>query len=108
VKNKSVYRTDRLPKGETRGLSLLAAQLDLLTTVGATVAHGSWLNAATDRCPAVVLGATAAQPRAITSVRSTTSVTLRPGAPPTEPHPAQSPGTPATSHFPQRPAEWVG
>jgi putative ABC transport system permease protein len=61
VTNKPVYRTDQIPKGETRGLSLLATQLDLLKTVGATVAQGTWLNAATDRYPAVVLGATAAQ-----------------------------------------------
>jgi len=61
VTNKPAYRTDHVPKGETRGLSLLAARLDLLATVGATVAHGTWLNAATDRYPAVVLGATAAR-----------------------------------------------
>jgi len=59
--NKPVYRTDHIPKGETNELSLLAAQLDLLKPVGATIAHGTWLNAATDRYPAVVLGATAAQ-----------------------------------------------
>jgi putative ABC transport system permease protein len=61
VQNTSIYRTDHTPKTETSGLSLLAAQLDLLTTVGATIAQGTWLNAATDRFPAVVLGATAAE-----------------------------------------------
>jgi putative ABC transport system permease protein len=55
-----VYRTDRIPEGQTGGLTLLAAQLDLPETVGATVADGSWLNAATARYPAVVLGALAA------------------------------------------------
>ncbi|GLY01393.1 ABC transporter permease [Actinoplanes sp. NBRC 101535] len=56
-----VYRNDRIPEGETGGLALLAARLDLLETVGAGLAHGSWLNAATDDYPVVVLGATAAQ-----------------------------------------------
>jgi putative ABC transport system permease protein len=61
VQDAKVYRTDRIPKGESGGLSLLAAQLDLLATVGADLAHGTWLNAATARYPAVVLGAAAAQ-----------------------------------------------
>jgi putative ABC transport system permease protein len=61
VSDTSVYRTDRIPKGETGGLGVLAAQLDLLTTVGASLAGGTWLNAATARYPAVVLGADAAR-----------------------------------------------
>jgi putative ABC transport system permease protein len=56
-----VYRTDRIPAGQTGGLSVLAAELDLLTTVGAVVTDGTWLNAATARYPAVVLGADAAR-----------------------------------------------
>ncbi|WP_425322717.1 ABC transporter permease [Actinoplanes ianthinogenes] len=61
VLNNPVYRTDRIPPGETGGLSLLAARLDLLPTVGGTLAEGTWLNAATAKFPAVVLGATAAR-----------------------------------------------
>ncbi|MEU4427896.1 ABC transporter permease [Actinoplanes sp. NPDC024001] len=61
VTDANVYRTDRIPQGETGGLSLLAAQLDLLATVGADLARGTWLNAATARYPAVVLGASAAR-----------------------------------------------
>jgi putative ABC transport system permease protein len=56
-----VYRTDRIPATQSGGLSVLAAKLDLLQTVGATLDHGAWLNAATDRYPAVVLGAAAAE-----------------------------------------------
>ncbi|GAA2630680.1 ABC transporter permease [Paractinoplanes durhamensis] len=56
-----VYRTDRIPAAQTGGLAVLAAQLDLLSTVGAALAGGSWLNAATARYPAVVLGADAAR-----------------------------------------------
>jgi hypothetical protein len=56
-----VYRSDRIPAAETGGMSVQAAHLDLPQTVGATVADGVWLNAATARYPAVVLGATAAE-----------------------------------------------
>ncbi|BBH66453.1 ABC transporter permease [Actinoplanes sp. OR16] len=61
VTDTPIYRTDRIPAGETGGLALMAAQLDLLETVGAELADGVWLNGATARYPAVVLGATAAQ-----------------------------------------------
>ncbi|WIM97577.1 ABC transporter permease [Actinoplanes oblitus] len=61
VTDTAIYRTDRIPSGETGGLALLAAQLDLLTTVGGRMAEGSWLNAATAEYPAVVLGSAAAR-----------------------------------------------
>jgi putative ABC transport system permease protein len=61
VPDTAVYRTDKTPPAQTGGISVAAAQLDLLSTVGASVASGSWLNAATARYPAVVLGATAAR-----------------------------------------------
>ncbi|MFI1989823.1 ABC transporter permease [Actinoplanes sp. NPDC020271] len=61
VTDTPVYRSDRIPAGETGGLSLQAAQLDLLATVRATINHGTWLNAATARYPAVVLGSAAAR-----------------------------------------------
>ncbi len=56
-----VYRSDRIPAAETGGIATRAAGLELLDTVGATVADGTWLNAATARYPAVVLGARAAE-----------------------------------------------
>src|SRR5947208_294297 len=61
VAGANVYRTDQISEAQTGGLAVLAAQLDLLGTVGAKLAAGSWLNAATARYPAVVLGATAAR-----------------------------------------------
>jgi putative ABC transport system permease protein len=58
----AIYRNDHIPAGETGGLSVAAADLRLPQAVGATVAKGAWLNAATARYPATVLGAaTAAQ-----------------------------------------------
>jgi len=56
-----VYRSDQVPESQTGGLATYAARLDLPAMVGATLAAGTWLNAATDRYPAVVLGAKAAQ-----------------------------------------------
>ena len=61
VPDTGVYRTDRIPPAQTGGIAVMAAQLNLLSTVGASVASGSWLNPATARYPAVVLGATAAR-----------------------------------------------
>ncbi|TDD93037.1 ABC transporter permease [Actinomadura rubrisoli] len=51
-----VYRNDRIPEGESGGVTVLAARLDLPRTIGLTMSAGSWLNAGTARYPAVVLG----------------------------------------------------
>jgi putative ABC transport system permease protein len=56
-----VYRNDHIPSGQSGGLSVQAAQLKLPQTVGAKIANGTWLNAATERYPAVVLGTKAAE-----------------------------------------------
>jgi len=55
------YRHERIPAAQSGGLSVVAAKLDVLETVGGTLDHGTWLNAATDRYPTVVLGAAAAE-----------------------------------------------
>lgn len=55
-----VYRSNRIPESQSGGLAVYAARLDLLETVSATIAAGSWLNAATAQYPTVVLGARAA------------------------------------------------
>ncbi|MFG1807698.1 ABC transporter permease [Streptomyces sp. NPDC049040] len=56
-----IYRSDKVPTEESGGLALYAARTDLPGTVGATVRTGTWLNAATARYPAAVLGSVAAQ-----------------------------------------------
>lgn len=60
VTDAKVYRNDRIPAGQTGSISVRAARLDLLRDIGATVADGTWLNDATHRYPAVVLGSKAA------------------------------------------------
>lgn len=72
----NVYRTDRIPKLETRGVSARAARTDLLDAVGGTVRGGTWLNDATSRYPAVVLGATAARRLGITETNPDTRIWL--------------------------------
>lgn len=60
VDDASVYRTDRIPTTETNGIAAYATRTDLRPTVGAELRSGTWLNGATGRYPATVLGATAA------------------------------------------------
>jgi putative ABC transport system permease protein len=57
----NVFRSPLIPSVNTNALSVQAASLELLPTVGATVAQGRYLNAATARLPVVVLGAAAAE-----------------------------------------------
>jgi putative ABC transport system permease protein len=57
----NVYRSPLIPSVNTNALQVQAATLNLLPAVGATVAAGSYLNAATSTEPVCVLGAQAAQ-----------------------------------------------
>jgi putative ABC transport system permease protein len=60
VSNTAVYRNQHIPAVQTGGLQVQAADPGLLATLGAQVAHGTFLNKATIKYPAVVLGAAAA------------------------------------------------
>jgi putative ABC transport system permease protein len=57
----NVYRSPLIPSVNTNAISVQAASLGLPATVGATVAAGGYLNAATAREPVAVLAAAAAQ-----------------------------------------------
>jgi putative ABC transport system permease protein len=57
ISNVYVYRNPLVPASDTSGISLTATDAALPATLGATVAHGTFLNAATAHFPAVVLGA---------------------------------------------------
>jgi putative ABC transport system permease protein len=56
-----VYKSPLIPSVNTNALSVDAASLDLPRAVGATLAEGAYLNAATAHEPVAVLGAQAAQ-----------------------------------------------
>ena len=57
----TVRRTDYVDEGETKGISVQATDSAFPEAAGATVAAGRFLDAATERYPAIVLGAEAAQ-----------------------------------------------
>ncbi|MFD5101664.1 ABC transporter permease [Streptomyces albidochromogenes] len=56
-----VYRSDLIPREETNALEVFAAHPDLLATLGVRTSSGTWLNRATARYPAVVLGSATAR-----------------------------------------------
>jgi putative ABC transport system permease protein len=57
----TVRRTTYIDEEETGGIAVDAVDLNLLTTLGGTVRKGVFLNAATARYPAVVLGSVSAE-----------------------------------------------
>ena len=63
----SVRRSDLIPSQQTGGLAVKAARTDLLDVLGGEVRSGRFLDAATERYPAVVLGAVAAERLGITT-----------------------------------------
>jgi putative ABC transport system permease protein len=65
VSDATVRRSPYVDEAETGGISVAAADPSLPSAVAAPLAHGRFLNAATGRYPAVVLGANAARTLAI-------------------------------------------
>ena len=61
VSSASAYRSPLIPSIQTGALTVAASSLGLPAVVGASVAQGSYLNAATVGKPVAVLGAAAAQ-----------------------------------------------
>jgi len=61
VSDASVRRTDAIDPDDSGGLGVVAARLDLLSALGGSLQAGNWLNDATSRYPAVVLGSVASE-----------------------------------------------
>jgi putative ABC transport system permease protein len=59
--DEAVYRSRFVDPARTGGLTVTAAELDLLDVVGGTLATGRWLDTVTRGFPTTVLGTTAAQ-----------------------------------------------
>ena len=74
ISNTYVYRSSFVPVIDTNGISLTATDATLPATLGATMAHGTFMNAATARYPAVVLGAEAASLLGIHDLSNPTQV----------------------------------
>jgi len=64
----TVRRNDLVSKSETGGISVKAAETNLLSTLGGRMRHGRFVDDATGRYPAVVLGAKAADVLGIDSL----------------------------------------
>ena len=71
-----VYRTNKIPSPQSGGIGTYAVHTDLLNTVGATVASGTWLNDATAQYPVVVLGARTAERLGIDTVNGDVQIWL--------------------------------
>jgi len=56
-----VYRSSRIPAGNTNGLAVMTASRGLLEVVGGSVARGTWFTDGTAEYPTVVLGSQAAR-----------------------------------------------
>jgi putative ABC transport system permease protein len=67
VANTSVRRTDRIDRAETGGIAVVATEPQLDETIGASLAAGRFLDAASVKLPTVVLGAEAAKRLGITA-----------------------------------------
>ena len=65
----NIYKSTLVPSIETNALSVDAATLSLPAAAGTSLAQGRFLNAATEREPVAVLGATAAQLLGIDRIR---------------------------------------
>lgn len=76
VADAGVRKSDHVPAERTSGIEVLAVDLGLPDAVAATLREGRWLDAATERYPAVVLGATAARRLAVDGVEAGVDVWL--------------------------------
>jgi putative ABC transport system permease protein len=74
--NANVYRSDRIPRANTNAIALYTADINLLATLQGHLARGLFLNLATDRFPAVVLGSDAASALGVDRADGTTELWL--------------------------------
>jgi putative ABC transport system permease protein len=74
IANTYVYRNSFVPAIQTDGISLIATDASLPSTLGARLAQGTFLDAATARYPTVVLVAEAARLLGINSLAQPTQV----------------------------------
>jgi putative ABC transport system permease protein len=61
MKDRYVYRSSVIPVGQTGGLQVRAASLNLPSVLGTGLARGDWLNSGTALMPVAVLGSIAAR-----------------------------------------------
>ena len=69
-----IYKNDLVPEGQTGGLSVAAADPNLLATLQGSMAHGVFLDEASPDYPVTVLGDVAAERLGISSLETPTNV----------------------------------
>lgn len=69
-------RNDVMSDNETKGLTAMAADIDLVGTLRGTIAVGSWLDETTSTTPSVVLGSVAAERLAIDTIDDGAMMTI--------------------------------
>jgi putative ABC transport system permease protein len=69
-------RNDIMSSNETKGLTAMAADIDLVDTLRGSLTAGEWLDEATASTPTVVLGSVAAERLAISSVADGPMITI--------------------------------
>ena len=74
--NENVFRSDKIPVYETGGLAVRVADPSLLATLDGSLRAGVFLNAATERYPATVLGYQVAKSLGIDSIGPSTRIWL--------------------------------
>jgi len=74
VRSARVYKNDLVPEGQTGGLSVAAADPNLLSTLQGSMAHGVFLDEASPDYPVSVLGDVAAERLGISSLETPTNV----------------------------------
>jgi putative ABC transport system permease protein len=72
----TVRRTNYIDEGETGGIGVVAAETNLLSTLGGSTRSGTFLNRGSAKYPVVVLGAEAAAILGVTSVAGSPRVFL--------------------------------
>jgi putative ABC transport system permease protein len=76
VAGATIRRTDAIPPANTNGIAVMTADTSLVAALNLTVVSGRFLDPATDRYPAVVLGAGAARALGIAHATPDTQVYL--------------------------------
>ena len=76
VDSARVYKNDLVPEGRTGGLSVLAADTNLLQTLQGPIVYGVFLDEATPDYPVTVLGSVAAERLGIRNLDTPTAVWL--------------------------------
>ncbi len=74
--DRSVYRSSYVPEGETGGITVQAVDVNILDTLGGTIAEGEFLNEGIAAYPTVVLGSVSAERLGITSVDDASKILI--------------------------------